>query len=279
MASRWPRPRRPQTPISRVRSCTHGDGSMVTSAFSDIPNYVLDHSQPTLSREPRQGSAISTRVSPRTSPRAATCSPRRRRTTLFSMTDSSTTSSRAVLSCPCPTWVRSRDSPSSAARDCFRCEGIVKGDSIADVAKGLGLDPDVLESTVERYNGFCDSGIDEDYGKPKEQLLAVSKAPFYGAKITPTLFTTVGGLRVDERMRVMSTSGNPISACMPPAVMPLVYTVRTTTSMCGSGSQQGWAATSGVLAAEDAWHRTLAKQLDLNGWLPNWVAARFSHIC
>lgn len=132
------------------------------------------------------------------------------------------------------------------------CEGIVKGDSIADVAKGLGLDPDVLESTVERYNGFCDSGIDEDYGKPKEQLLAVSKAPFYGAKITPTLFTTVGGLRVDERMRVMSTSGNPISGLYAAGGDAAgLYGANYDVNVC-SGSQQGWAATSGVLAAEDA---------------------------
>ena len=41
-------------------------------------------------------------------------------------------------------------------------------------------------------------------------LLPVSTPPFYGARITPTLFTTVGGLRVNDRMQVMGTDGSPI---------------------------------------------------------------------
>jgi hypothetical protein len=51
---------------------------------------------------------------------------------------------------------------------------IRKGDTIRELAQAIGgsMDPDVLEATVERYNGFCAAGEDPDFGRLPEQSRA-----------------------------------------------------------------------------------------------------------
>ena len=130
--------------------------------------------------------------------------------------------------------------------------GLVKADTLEELAQALGLDVAALKETVDAYNGYCETGVDLEYGKPADMLLPVAKAPFYGGKVTPTLFTTVGGLKVNPKMQVVSESGAAIEG---------LYAVGgDANGMYGSnydvdvmsGGQQGWCATSGRLAAENA---------------------------
>ena len=80
----------------------------------------------------------------------------------------------------------------------------------------------------------------------------ITTPPFSGARITPTLFTTVGGLRVNDRMQVMGTDGSPIEGLFAAGGDAAgLYGANYDVDVC-SGSQQGWAATSGRLAAEAA---------------------------
>lgn len=152
--------------------------------------------------------------------------------------------------CPMPNLGAFVGQPFECRSGIEECEGVLRADTIEELADQLGLDGEALVTTIERYNGFCESGVDEDYGKPAEQLLAVSTAPFYGAKITPTLFTTVGGLRVNEHMQVVNTEGAPITGLYAAGGdAGGIYGANYDVDVC-SGSQQGWAATSGRLAAE-----------------------------
>ncbi|NTU88743.1 MAG: FAD-dependent oxidoreductase [Actinobacteria bacterium] len=131
-------------------------------------------------------------------------------------------------------------------------EYVIKADTIEALADKLGLDPVALTATVERYNELCEAGNDEDYYKDPMYLQPVKTAPFYGAKIQPTLFTTVGGLRVNGDMAVVDSSGVPIPGLYAAGgdaagLYGANYDVNV-----ASGSQQGWAATSGRLAMEHA---------------------------
>ncbi len=140
--------------------------------------------------------------------------------------------------------------PFACREGLLSCSGIVQGNTLAEVAQGLGLDAEALEATVATYNGYCETGVDEEYGKPANMLLSVAKAPFYGARITPTLFTTVGGLRVNKNMQVMNNAGKPIEGLFAAGGDANgLYGYNYDVDVC-SGSQQGWAATSGKLAAE-----------------------------
>jgi len=129
---------------------------------------------------------------------------------------------------------------------------IVKADSIEELAGMLGLDSAALAETIETYNAHCAAGFDADFGKPAMYLQDLKTAPFYGVKLGRTFFTTVGGLRVDDAIRVVNASGDPIPglyACGSDAGGMYGYNYDVNVA---SGSQQGWAATSGRLAAEHA---------------------------
>jgi succinate dehydrogenase/fumarate reductase flavoprotein subunit len=71
------------------------------------------------------------------------------------------------------------------------------------------MPPEALANTISRYNGFVDSGVDEDFGKPKP-LYKISKPPFYAAWATPVLHDTRAGLRINARCQVMDTNGEVI---------------------------------------------------------------------
>lgn len=87
---------------------------------------------------------------------------------------------------------------------------VVKADSIAGLARGLGLPEEELKKTVERYNRLVAKGVDEDYGKEAFRLTPVDKPPFYGAKNTGYILCTMDGIRIDTSMNALDADGNPI---------------------------------------------------------------------
>lgn len=84
---------------------------------------------------------------------------------------------------------------------------IYKADTIEELAEKMGLDAETLKDTVDHYNKMCDAGYDEDFCKETEYLIPVKTAPFYGIITHPMYMTTVGGLRIDERARVLNDEG------------------------------------------------------------------------
>ncbi|GMA34631.1 FAD-binding protein [Demequina litorisediminis] len=130
----------------------------------------------------------------------------------------------------------------------------------------LGMDWDVLRATVERFNGFCRTGVDEDfergrtaydnyYGDPSlknPNLGPLEKGPFRAFKIVPGDLGTKGGLLTDEHARVLSTDGVPIEG---------LYAAGNTTASVmgrtypGAGSTIGPATVFGYLGAKHAARR------------------------
>lgn len=86
----------------------------------------------------------------------------------------------------------------------------VKCDTLEELASELGLPEETLD-TIERYNGFCETGIDEEFMKDAAYLAPLKTGPFYGTmKDSPDAMTVLGGLRTNEHMQVCDDSDAPI---------------------------------------------------------------------
>lgn len=103
----------------------------------------------------------------------------------------------------------------------------VKADTIEEVVQLLGL-PEEAVATVERYNGYCEAGLDEDFFKIPQFLRSISTPPFYGYAGTPsmTFLTVMGGLRTNLDMQVCDANDEPIEG---------LYNIGTMVGDCYSG--------------------------------------------
>ena len=89
-----------------------------------------------------------------------------------------------------------------------------KADTLEDLAGHLGLDADVMNDAIERWNACCEAGVDDDpdvmYHYPAEWLNPIEEGPFYGAALGGQIGKTLCGVRVNERLQVLDTESHPI---------------------------------------------------------------------
>jgi 3-oxosteroid 1-dehydrogenase len=140
---------------------------------------------------------------------------------------------------------------------------LVQAGSLGSLAAAVGIDADGLAKTVARFNEFCPSGVDADFGRgasaydryygdprirPNPNLALVSRAPFYAVRVVPGDLGTKGGLVTDARARVLRGDGSVIEGLyaagnVSAAVMGHSY--------AGAGATIGPAMTFGYIAALD----------------------------
>ncbi|MBA3035191.1 MAG: FAD-dependent oxidoreductase [Desulfobacterium sp.] len=94
----------------------------------------------------------------------------------------------------------------------YVAKGVIKkAGTIVELAKKLGLDPDELVKTVDRYNMLCAKGEDSDFFKEPFYMHPIRTAPFYGVgQKGGSCFNTHGGLVVDEQFHVLDKNWDPI---------------------------------------------------------------------
>ncbi|MEI5675045.1 MULTISPECIES: 3-oxosteroid 1-dehydrogenase [unclassified Nocardioides] len=145
----------------------------------------------------------------------------------------------------------------------YKSGTLKKADTIDALAAEIGVPPEALSATIERFNGFARTGVDADFHrgesaydkyysdptvKPNPSLHTIDDGPFYAVKIVPGDLGTKGGLVTDERARVVRPDGS---------VIPGLYAAGNVSSAvmghtyAGPGATIGPALAFGYLAAED----------------------------
>ncbi len=121
------------------------------------------------------------------------------------------------------------------------------GDTVEEVADIVGIDAENLQATIERYNGFVENGVDEDFGRPEASMQQeIGEGPYYIVGLKPRYATTLGGLVINEKLQIMNTDGEVIEGLF--GAGDVVGGVRGNDSV--PGSDVGWAITSGYLAGQ-----------------------------
>jgi succinate dehydrogenase/fumarate reductase flavoprotein subunit len=87
---------------------------------------------------------------------------------------------------------------------------IVKGNTVEELATKLGMKPEELAGTVTKYNEECKQHEDRDFGRPKQNLVALDKPPFYAVKLYPIMYNTQGGPKRNSKCEVLDTNQKPI---------------------------------------------------------------------
>jgi 3-oxosteroid 1-dehydrogenase len=101
----------------------------------------------------------------------------------------------------------------------------VQADTLAELAALTGVPAEALTATVERYNRFCESGVDEDFGRgedeydtffaggtgPNKALTPCDQPPYFAARFVLSDLGTKGGLVTDTAGRVLRTDGTTIA--------------------------------------------------------------------
>jgi 3-oxosteroid 1-dehydrogenase len=145
----------------------------------------------------------------------------------------------------------------------YAAGAVHRAPAIAELAGQIGVDPAALARTVVRFNEFAETGKDEDFGRgdsaydryygdprqrPNPCLAALRQAPFYAVQIVPGDLGTKGGLRTDERARVLREDGTAIAGLYAAGNTSAAVMGR---SYAGAGATIGPAMTFGYIAALD----------------------------
>ena len=137
-------------------------------------------------------------------------------------------------------------------------------DTLETLAQKVGIDPEGLQATVERFNEFAVEGVDHDFHRgrsaydrymvtritsPTLVWGSIEKPPFAAVPIYPGALGTKGGPKVNQHGQVISVYGKPI---------PGLYAAGNTMATFmgpgydGGGGSLGPGLTSGYIAGKHA---------------------------
>ncbi|MCW2990539.1 MAG: kstD, partial [Solirubrobacterales bacterium] len=140
---------------------------------------------------------------------------------------------------------------------------VMRGDTIAELAEQMGVDPARLTATIERWNQQVQDGSDTDFGRgtmwfegyqtggPDTQacLQPVKDGPFYALPMVQGALGTNGGMLIDGDARVQRWDGTPVDGLYAAGNVTAAVFGQT---YPGGGATLGPALTFGYLAGRHA---------------------------
>jgi len=143
---------------------------------------------------------------------------------------------------------------------------VLKADTIDALAAQMDLNSAQLQSALERYNAFIESGDDSDFGRfgATNQRLpsAIAEPPFYAMPLFLVTRKNLGGIAVDQNLNVVDAGGAPIEG---------LYAAGELTGVVGINGRHGMSGTflgpsvfTGRLAGQSILRRLQTRV----GWQP-----------
>jgi 3-oxosteroid 1-dehydrogenase len=154
--------------------------------------------------------------------------------------------------------------PGITPKSLIKAGYIKKADTLEDLARQCGIDPQGLVAEVARFNGFVQNRKDEDFGRGESEynrysgdphnkwhanLGTIEKGPFYGIALQPGDVGTSGGIMTDENARALRADGS---------VIPGLYATGNSTASVmgrfylGAGASVGPSMVFGYIASRHA---------------------------
>jgi fumarate reductase flavoprotein subunit len=115
------------------------------------------------------------------------------------------TGARTVLGStdPIPTMIADLDSGAETGT-------LYRGETLDDLAAAAGIDAEGLKATVDAYNQMAKAGEDTEFFKDPAALIPIENGPFYAFKMIPAWYSTLCGVKIDGKIRVLGADDMPI---------------------------------------------------------------------
>ncbi len=87
---------------------------------------------------------------------------------------------------------------------------VLKANTLKELAAKAGIDPAGLETTVAKYNEYCQAGRDAEFKRRPENLFPVANPPYYAAELALTVTNTQGGPKHNGKAQTLNKDNKPI---------------------------------------------------------------------
>ena len=67
-----------------------------------------------------------------------------------------------------------------------------------------------LQAAIDKYNSYCASGSDPDFGRPASGMAPISTGPFYAMQNYPVTYNTLGGPKRNAKCQIVDMDNHPI---------------------------------------------------------------------
>lgn len=112
----------------------------------------------------------------------------------------------------------------------------VKANTVEELASKLKVDQKAFIKTMKDYMAACQAGKDPEFNRRIQHPIA--KAPFYAALVTPSMQSTYGGIKTDEKAQALDADNKPIAG---------LYAAGATSGHEAYANEVGFAAIIGLV--------------------------------
>ncbi|WP_417143895.1 FAD-dependent oxidoreductase [Raoultibacter massiliensis] len=113
-----------------------------------------------------------------------------------------------------------------------------------EAAEKFDLDTKTFEDSFNKYQTYCANGYDPDFGKDAKHLKSLGEGPYIIARLEQDFVTSIGGIKTNRSMEVVSLAKEPIpglyaigvDGCM---LYRDVYSIDIPATCCGNNINSG----------------------------------------